>query len=432
MGCFGTSGFLSRLPILSGQRVVCFIASVHSDVDIRMTFYPDSLVSPYCLPIHGKYDDYGCLEDVVRDANVEVIEKYFGCDIEKVLRGVERLLYGKTIKENIKYWPKTDDEWHKEEAEQYKNIVPLENGFDDYGFHKNRKYQWILLFEHEDIYNRAAEMYSGIKLQDHCKDAVDMFIDVTKRYKELYDNFKNSDAYDAKFEKFFLNNMTNMFKPRYCGLDMYLLDDYLEDLSNGNIDDTKKAEIKKILDISHKISEICNDSKHHLLCLNHEGTSDAFMAIFKQVDIDARFRLYLECEDEIRKFYSIWWFCNSIPMHFGLSHTGSQQYDADDFKKFNSIINDVIDNEFENDYPSKETSETYFLIGHEIEGGKDEFQRNTLGGGYTFSPAIDGETCYWRTRDEAYEEIDRLKAKGDKNCLMWKITKSTKITPIDY
>ena len=64
--------------------------------------------------------------------------------------------------------------------------------------------------------------------------------------------------------------------------------------------------------------------------------------------------------------------------------------------------------------------------------GKDEFQRNTLGGGYTFSPAIDGETCYWRTRDEAYEEIDRLKAKGDKNCLMWKITKSTKITPIDY
>ena len=60
MGCFGTSGFLSRLPILSGQRVVCFIASVHNDVDIRMTFYPDSLVSPYCLPIHGKYDDYGC------------------------------------------------------------------------------------------------------------------------------------------------------------------------------------------------------------------------------------------------------------------------------------------------------------------------------------------------------------------------------------
>ena len=30
MGCFGTSGFLSRLPILSGQRVVCFIASVYS------------------------------------------------------------------------------------------------------------------------------------------------------------------------------------------------------------------------------------------------------------------------------------------------------------------------------------------------------------------------------------------------------------------
>lgn len=430
MGCFGTSGFLSRLPILSGQRVVCFIASVHSDVDIRETYYPDSIVAPYCLPIHGKYDDYGCVEKIVRDANIEVIEKYFGCDIEKVLKGVERLLYGKTINENIEYWSK-DDDWHKKEAEQYKNIIPLENGFDDYGFYKNRKYQWTLLFEHEDIYNRIAEMYGTIKLKDYRKDAIDMFMDIVKRYKELYDNFKISDTYDTKFEKFFLNNMPNMFKRRYFGLDMHLLDDYLEDLTNGNIEDTKKVEIKRILDISHKIHEIYNNFGHNILCLNHEGTSDSFMAIFNQIDIEARFKLYLECEDEIRKFYSIWWFCNSIPMHFGLSHTGSQQYDENDFKKFNSIINNVIDSEFENSYPSKEINETYFLIGHEVEGGEDEFQRNTLGG-YTFSPVIDSETCYWRTKDEAYAEIDRLEAQGDKNCLMWKITKTTKVTPIDY
>ena len=431
MGCFGTSGFLSRLPILSGQRVVCFIASVHSDTSIRGTYYPDSVVAPYCLPIHGEYDDYGCIENIVRDANVEVIEKYFGCEINKVLKGIERLLYGKTIKENIRYWSKDEDDWHKQEAQQYKNIVPLENGLDELGFNKNRTYQWTLLFEHEDIYNNVAEMYGPDKLEDCCNNAINTFIDVTKRYKELYNKYKNSEVYDAKFEHFFLEDIPNMFKRKYFGSSIGCFSDYLEDLLDGDIGDAKKEKIKEMIDMSHEIGKIYNDSRRNILYLNHEGTSESFMAIFKQVDIDSCFKLYLDCEDEIRKFYSIWWFCNSIPMHFGLSHTGSQEYDENDFKKFNAIINNVIDNEFFNDNPSKETNETYFLIGHELENGEVEFQRNTLGG-YDFSPIIDNETCYWKTREAAYGEIDRLESEGDNNCLMWKITKTTKVTPIDY
>ena len=428
MGCFGTSGFLSRLPILSGQRVVCFIASVHSDASIRETYYPDSVVAPYCLPIHGKYDDYGCIKNIVRDANVEVIEKYFGCEIDKILKGVERLLYGRTIKENIEYWSKDEDDWHKQEAQQYKNIVPLENGLDKLGFNKNRTYQWTLLFEHENIYNNVAEMYGPDKLEDCCNNAINTFMDVTKRYKDLYNKYKNSEVYDAKFEHVFLKDMPNMFKRRYFGSDIGCFSDYLEDLLDGGIGDAKKEKIKEMIDMSQEIGKIYNDSRRNILCLNHEGTSESFMAIFKQVDIDSRFKLYLDCEDEIRKFYSIWWFCNSIPMHFGLSHTGSQEYDEDLFKKFNIVINNVIDKEF-SEYSSETTINTSYLVGRELENGTVEYQKNSLGG-FTFSPYIDGDTCRWKTKSEASDEIDRYKELD--GCLLWQLDEIKVVKPIDY
>lgn len=37
---------------------------------------------PFCFPIRGKYNDYGSIEDIVKDENTERIEKYFSISIE--------------------------------------------------------------------------------------------------------------------------------------------------------------------------------------------------------------------------------------------------------------------------------------------------------------------------------------------------------------
>jgi len=44
--------------------------------------------SPFGFPIHGEYDDYGHIYNIKRDKNVEMLEEYFGVDIETILNNI--------------------------------------------------------------------------------------------------------------------------------------------------------------------------------------------------------------------------------------------------------------------------------------------------------------------------------------------------------
>ena len=72
---------------------------------------------------------------------------------------------------------------------------------------------------------------------------------------------------------------------------------------------------------------------------------------------------------------------------------------------------------------------TSYLIGRELENGTVEYQKNSLGG-FTFSPYIDGDTCRWKTKDEASDEIDRYKELN--GCLLWQLDEIKVVKPIDY
>ena len=76
MGCFNSSGFISKLPILGGDKVVCFIALENKDgISGHPLYYPDSVVAPYFLPVRGEYNEYGSLYNVVKSPIVDFIEK---------------------------------------------------------------------------------------------------------------------------------------------------------------------------------------------------------------------------------------------------------------------------------------------------------------------------------------------------------------------
>ena len=426
MGCFGTSGFLSKVPIKYRQRVVCFIASVNDNFNIRETYYPDSIVAPYCLPIRGEYNDYGSIENIDRDANVEVIEKYFGCTIEEVLNGVERLLYGRTISDNIKYWSKTNDDGHNKEVQQYKNIIPLENCLDEYSY-KKMKYQWVLLFEHEEIYDKMADEFKDIKMYGQETSSIDNFFYLVDCYNEFCKEMKKSSIYDEAYDAIFRHSMPNMFKYSYDrDLDLFDIEYRLIKENMDNVTDDKKTEIKRLLELMHNLTEISRSKR--LINFVHESSSAAFMAIFRQVDYESLIKLYENCREDLRKFYGIWWFCNSIPMHFGISHTGSQQYDEDLFKKFNAVIDNVIDKVF-NDFGSETDIKVSYLVGRELENGTVEYQKNSIGGSFNFAPNINGDTCRYRTKEEAAAEIDRYNLK---DCLLWQLDETTTVKAIEY
>lgn len=44
--------------------------------------------SPFAFPIHGVYDDYGYIHSIKRDKNVEMLEEYFGVDIDSIIQNV--------------------------------------------------------------------------------------------------------------------------------------------------------------------------------------------------------------------------------------------------------------------------------------------------------------------------------------------------------
>jgi hypothetical protein len=90
MGCFNVACSVSNLSIGAGTRVA-FVPlwpnvypkdGVHILQPQASLIYSHCFYYPVCLPIFGEYDDYGGVENIEKDANVELIEKHFGMPIE--------------------------------------------------------------------------------------------------------------------------------------------------------------------------------------------------------------------------------------------------------------------------------------------------------------------------------------------------------------
>ena len=97
MGCFGLMGSISHLPVCAGDDAFCMIGVFRVGKDIESDRYaPGHSFNPLFLPVFGKYDDYGCLEDIVKDDNTKFICDFFGeKDIEKVLEKIDDIQVGR-------------------------------------------------------------------------------------------------------------------------------------------------------------------------------------------------------------------------------------------------------------------------------------------------------------------------------------------------
>jgi hypothetical protein len=77
MGSWSVYCGLSNLTIVSGQKCV-FLPLKKNKAHRDYSPYV-----PATLPIFGEYDDYGGIEDIVKDKNTELIEQHFNCTIEE-------------------------------------------------------------------------------------------------------------------------------------------------------------------------------------------------------------------------------------------------------------------------------------------------------------------------------------------------------------
>ena len=105
MGSFNIAGTMSNLSISPGDKVV-FIPLIltHPEyANAAIVKGSTSLVSnsgasmffcPRFLPIIGKYADYGSIDDIDYDENVQYIEEYFGISIYEFMQQITRNQWG--------------------------------------------------------------------------------------------------------------------------------------------------------------------------------------------------------------------------------------------------------------------------------------------------------------------------------------------------
>ena len=99
MGSFNVACSISKISIGPGTPVVYiplvtpwYRSQAKSSLEIPgpQLIYPNDCFSPMSLPIRGKYNDYGGIEDVVKDDNVKALEAFFGFPAEDLPSHAQR------------------------------------------------------------------------------------------------------------------------------------------------------------------------------------------------------------------------------------------------------------------------------------------------------------------------------------------------------
>ena len=305
MGCFNTTGFLSKLPILYGDRVVCFLAKINPEYGYT-PYYPFELIAPICLPIYGKYNDYGSIEDVDDSPIVKLIEKIGGKPINEICDAIASCC-NEPIKNELERWGYGDEErseWSEEELQAALGLLKI---FD------KEEVVPTLLFEHEEVYNKFTEGNPKWKWWNEDKPHFDVF------YEEI-ENFKG-----FKYGK-------------RTPLKIFGSADGFASSIIWEIIDECKGENEEVIQDKLNIEE-----KYKCEPLIHRSQEPNAMQLVNNLSLSEFCQLMLECKEEVSKFFNFYMNMSCFPMYVGLSKTaGEQNYDRDVINKFYTVVNDQL------------------------------------------------------------------------------------------
>lgn len=142
MGCFNHKCNFSQLPVAAGDRIVVIVGirpiGPAKDIIEVDNFAPGNSFTPISVPIRGKYNDYGSIENVDRTPGVEVLENFFGLNVETIVDCAERVSCG--CKDQV-----------KENYKKIRNILDKDSFYSFY--YKKNELEFTYIMEHEDIFD---------------------------------------------------------------------------------------------------------------------------------------------------------------------------------------------------------------------------------------------------------------------------------------
>lgn len=174
MGCFDLNGGISKLPITYKDKCFLIIGVIDKKVsgDNIDVFGNGFLFTPICLPIYGTYNDYGIIENIVRDKNVEFIEKEFEEGIDNIISAIESVFIGRYDKDK------------KDNKICYKILSKLKID--------KKRYKLGISIDHKFIYDSIIQL--GIDTGINIKDS----LEYTKLLPYTIDDLKVKEVKEEK------------------------------------------------------------------------------------------------------------------------------------------------------------------------------------------------------------------------------------------
>ena len=239
MGCFNRSGFFSHLPLEYGDEMVAFVCFGSRNKHNRFDNCPigvNSSLTPICLPIFGKYNDYGGIEDVVDDSNYMFFQDKLQISIEWLIdflhdKGTltfNEVEYFEEQKKKQELELRTADNvdvkksnWEiVEEAKESENMTKYRNVlktlFENYhGYYDWKDYYIAVTFEKKEIYDAivdASKRYGDLS-KVNLASIFDSKIETIEKLKGLCDKYeiKYYDKTFSLFEPCYKSKMTLSF-----------------------------------------------------------------------------------------------------------------------------------------------------------------------------------------------------------------------------
>lgn len=281
MGCFNTTGFISQLPILDNDKVICFIATVKTDSPNGL-YYPASLIAPYFLPIHGNYNSYGYLENIQETPITKIICKYAETDnLEELLSSITR------------------------ENKECRAKIKLPNTYTILGDTYSVG-EFTLLFEHEDLYN-----------------------EITDKDNYLINSFNNVYTILGWYVNFL--DKIKKYTSRIPKLPFSVTNGYVNNYYNDELPEELQEEYDKYCTvcIEEKVAGFFRD--------------DNTLFLFDRLTTEDTITSLLKGKEDLRRFLNLYALYQSIPSYFKLSKTaGEQNYDLKSFKLIHNAVGDKL------------------------------------------------------------------------------------------
>ena len=184
MGCFGINGAISKLPIVYGEECVCILSLVKKEKEkpSPMNFGLGFTITPISLPIYGVYNDYGSIENIVKDKNVEFIEEFFECNIDELLRLLDDNYSNRFTK--------------AEKLFQYENIL-------DKVTNRANEFDLYYIIEHKFIYDSVIDLDADIYFDLEKSKEINCSMPYT------LDGIKESEEFQKKYPSI-LEDLTSL------------------------------------------------------------------------------------------------------------------------------------------------------------------------------------------------------------------------------